>query len=74
MVPTGKLPLVKQRPKPFYSYIVVSSFLIMTLTYGAMYTFSVFFEPLLDEFGWTRAMTSGAFSLLPSRITVESCS
>ena len=63
MVSAEKLPLVKQKPKPFYNYIVVASFLIMTLTYGAMYTFSVFFEPLLDDFGWTRAMTSGAFSM-----------
>jgi len=63
LVSTENLPLVKQKPKPFYNYIVIASFFIMTLTYGAMYSFSVFFEPLLDDFGWTRAMTSGAFSL-----------
>lgn len=28
-----------------------------------MYTFGVFFKPLAGEFGWTRALTSGAFSL-----------
>jgi len=33
------------------------------ITYGAMYTFGIFFEPLIVEFSWTRAMTSGAFSL-----------
>jgi MFS family permease len=30
---------------------------------GAMFTFGVFFQPLSGDFGWTRALTSGAFSL-----------
>jgi len=33
------------------------------ITWGTNYSFGVFFTPLLDEFEWTRAMTSGAFSL-----------
>jgi len=58
------LPLRTRKPKFFYGYTVVgASFFIVWITYGAMYTFSVFLEPLLDYFGWTRAMTSGAFSL-----------
>ncbi len=48
----------------FYGYIVVgAAFLIMMLTYGAHLAFGVFFKPMLAEFGWTRAMTSAAFSL-----------
>ncbi|MFC1911905.1 MFS transporter [Chloroflexota bacterium] len=35
----------------------------MATMWGAFYSFGVFFNPLLEEFGWTRAMTSGAFSL-----------
>jgi len=35
----------------------------MVIIYGAKFAFGVFFKPLLTEFGWTRAMTSGAFSL-----------
>lgn len=35
----------------------------MLITNGAIYTFGVFFEPLQEEFGWTRAVTSGAFSM-----------
>lgn len=31
--------------------------------WGAAYSFGVFFEPLLAEFGWTRAATTGAYSL-----------
>ncbi len=48
----------------FYGYIiVVAAFCIMVLIYGAYYAFGVFFKPVLTDFGWTRAMTSGAFSL-----------
>ncbi len=53
-----------QKPRFFYGYVVVgAAFFIMMITYGAMYTFGVFFQPLLVDFGWTRAMTAGAFSL-----------
>ncbi len=48
----------------FYGYVVViAAFAIMLVMWGAYYSFGVFFKPLLAEFGWTRAMTSGAFSL-----------
>lgn len=48
----------------FYGYIVVAlASLINIILGGTTYTFSVFFEPLSGEFGWTRAVTSGAFSL-----------
>ena len=53
-----------RNPKFFYGYtIVVAAFLILTIMGGTYYSFGVFFNPLLVEFGWTRAMTSGAFSL-----------
>ena len=52
------------RPGFFYGYyIVIASFLIMLVMYGVYYAFGVFFKPVLTEFGWSRAMTSGAFSL-----------
>ena len=48
----------------FYGYIIVASaFLILVLTIGINTTFGVFLPVLLDEFGWTRAIASGAFSL-----------
>jgi len=34
----------------------------MFVMWGAYYSFGIFFKPLLVEFGWTRAMTSAAFS------------
>ncbi len=49
---------------PPYGYMIVAlSLLIMVIAWGVNYSFGVFLTPLLDEFGWTRAMTSGAFSL-----------
>jgi len=54
----------KEQLKFFYGYIVVmASFLILVSMYGTLYSFGVFFKPVLSEFGWTRAMTSGAYSL-----------
>ena len=53
-----------RKPKFFYGYVVViAAFIIMMVMGGTLYSFGVFFKPLLTEFGWTRAMTSGAFSL-----------
>lgn len=48
----------------YYGYIVVAAaFLIMLSTYGTRYIFGVFLKPMLDDMSWTRAITSGAFSL-----------
>lgn len=48
----------------FYGYIIVGvAFLSMAVSSGAIFSFSVFFAPLQEEFGWTRAVTSSAFSL-----------
>ncbi len=54
----------KSEPRFFYGYIVVMiAFFIMVVSRGLYNSFGVFFKPLLAEFGWTRAMTSGAFSM-----------
>lgn len=53
-----------RRPTFFYGYIVVVAALcIMIMTSGAHFSFGIFFKPILTEFGWTRAIASGAFSL-----------
>jgi len=36
----------------------------MAFTWGTVYSYGVFFKPLSAEFGWTRAATSGAYSLV----------
>jgi len=51
-------------PGFFYGYIVVMAALcIMVANFGSYFAYGVFFKPMSTEFGWTRAMTSGAFSL-----------
>ena len=48
----------------FYGYVVVVAALcIMIGVWGTYFTFGVFFIPMLAEFGWSRAMISGAFSI-----------
>jgi len=48
----------------YYGYIIAAvSFICAFFTAGTSVSFGVFFKPLLNEFGWTRAMISGAFSL-----------
>jgi MFS family permease len=54
----------KKKNRIFYGYwVVAASFLTMALMWGTSYTFGIVFKPLIEEFGWSRAATSGAFSL-----------
>jgi len=52
-----------ERRLPFRWIIVGVSFSTLALTYTVLYSFSVFFVALLKEFGWSRSVTAGAFSL-----------
>jgi MFS family permease len=53
-----------KNPRFFYGYIVVAAaFAIMTLAWGSNRSFGVFVDPLLEEFGWTRAAISGSFTI-----------
>ena len=48
-----------------YGWIVVLvSLLLLIGSFGSQLCFGVFLKPLSEEFGWTRAATSGAMSLL----------
>lgn len=48
----------------FYGWIIaVAAFSIVVLGYGMRYAFSVFYVYILQEFGWTRGNTAGAFSI-----------
>jgi len=58
-------PTESRKPRFFYGYIIVLvGFLIITIQWGALQSFGVFLKPMSAEFGWTRAMTSGSFSLV----------
>jgi len=53
-----------RKPKFFYGYgVILATFSIMVMAGGIWVIFGVFFEPMLTEFGWTRATLSGAASL-----------
>jgi MFS family permease len=48
----------------YYGYVIAGvSFVLMMFGWGIFYIYGVFFNPLESEFHWTRAVTSGAFSL-----------
>ena len=58
------LPLAVTRPMFFYGYVIVAAALFISIVmWGARHSFGVFFAPVLDEFSWSRAATSGGFSL-----------
>ena len=53
-----------KRPRFFYGWVIVGISLVsMTLIYGIRHSFSVFFPPILDEFGWARGSTAMMLSL-----------
>lgn len=53
---------LKEHP---YGWIKVgAAALLLFGAYGTMLSFGVFLKPLIDEFGWTRAETSGAMSVV----------
>lgn len=60
----GKDIIAILKSKYFYGYnIVAAGFIIQGVCIGAMFTYGVFFREFQAEFGWSRAMISGASSL-----------
>ncbi len=53
----------EKKPKVFYGWVVVFACFLATLTLGeTFWSFGVFFKPLESEFGWSRALTSSAYT------------
>src|SRR3954471_5454085 len=47
----------------FYGWVVVAvTFVTMAIGVNARTAFSLFFPPIISEFGWERGVTAGAFS------------
>lgn len=47
----------------FYGWIVIAvTFVTMAIGVNARTSFSLFFPPIIEEFGWERGITAGAFS------------
>lgn len=54
---------MNKKPKLYYGYVVVAASVIIMMTgWGTYFSYGIFFESLLTEFNWSRAVTSGAFS------------
>jgi MFS family permease len=48
----------------YYGWVIaVVCMILMANTYGLRFSFGVFFKSLEQDFGWTRALTSGVFSV-----------
>ncbi len=43
--------------------VAAAGFVLVLILYGAYYSFGVFLKPMLDDLGWSTAMTTGATSL-----------
>ncbi|MFH1486422.1 MAG: MFS transporter [Chloroflexota bacterium] len=56
---------IRKKSKIFYGWwILVAGVLVNTYGSGSyLYGFGVFFKPISEEFGWTRAATAAAFSM-----------
>jgi MFS family permease len=53
----------EKKPRVFYGWVVVAACFLATLTLGeTFWSFGVFFKPLETEFGWSRALTSSAYT------------
>lgn len=54
----------KMVKKIYYGYVVAAvAIILQVIMWGTFNTYGVFFIPLHDEFGWSRAAISGARSL-----------
>ena len=54
----------EKKPGYYYGYVIVAAGLMTSwLIIGTQNTFGVFLKPLSFELGWTRAATTGAFSV-----------
>ena len=54
----------RDKPQRFYGYTIVTAcFLIQGIGVGSFIAYGVFFPSLIDAFGWSRTMLSGASSL-----------
>ena len=61
--PTGNNVLAPRRRFSYGWVIVAACTLLIAVTYGLMYSYSVFFQPLAEHFGWDRATLSGIYAI-----------
>jgi len=55
---------INKSPRYFYGYVIVAlSYVLSMLVFGVYNSFGVFFDPMLNDFGWSKGLTSGAFTV-----------
>lgn len=56
---------MRSAPRLYYGWIIAAACFAITLTLGeAFYAFGVFVKPLEREFGWSRAVTTSAYTAM----------
>ena len=61
---SGGVPVPPKKVDPLYGWVLVAvGTAIIAIINGSFYSYGVFFKPLLQDFGWTRAELSGPVSL-----------
>lgn len=61
---SGSNPKRSKKQQLYYGWIIlVVSLIMITVSYGIRFSFGVFFKSLEQDFGLSRAMTSGIFSI-----------
>jgi MFS family permease len=56
---------IAPQPRVFYGYIIVAAcFFIMVVFWGTLFSYGIFFDSLIKDFGWNRATISGAYSVM----------
>lgn len=54
---------IQKRTFSYAWLALIICLIFITISYGIRFSFGVFFKPLEEEFGWTRALTSSVFSV-----------
>src|SRR5947209_17342755 len=58
----ARIPIAARLPFFFGWVIIAVAFVTVALGVNARTAFSLLFPPIVDEFGWERGLTAGAFS------------
>jgi len=65
MIPDIRINLRNKHSLFYYGWVIVAvSFLTIFLVLGTRSSFGLFYAAILQEYGWSRAETAGAFSLM----------
>ena len=56
---------VTRKPRIFYGYVIIAAcFFIMVIFWGTLFSYGIFFDSLIKDFGWNRASIAGAYSVM----------